>query len=295
MHQRVSKDRTTKSLGRWPELTPEQVNDLLGRIRHAGEFRKYTKSSHGIASVIENYLGFYRDMHVHVFGRSGGLPANFCAIYQLHPSFKVHIGKWAEGLDCFDGDELDASVFVGVVYLVKQPKRAVRLPIPSMVRLQSLEQCNVPPFQVRDFGTVPSRSAFEPLGEELSTILGNGSVEKDREASPVPFTVAPRLQSGDGIGSKRADQVVEGGTQVVGNLADDSRPSKKANLDVRHLGFDPQDTIAAITIELGWNDSIGWWRQDKVPNFEFDGLGLFFSPSNLFIAASKRMHSMSFP
>jgi hypothetical protein len=135
---------------------------------------------------------------------------------------------------------------------VEKPKRAMLLPIPSMIWLQPLNLCPVLSLEIPTStsrlpisgGTTPTRSCGRVSAIRTET--------EEREAHPKAFTdieLSGVLQMG-----QLARKQVQGGTEVMDNFSDDRRPIPWQSFIVRS---DSEHSILGVTVTLGYNGSIG--------------------------------------
>ena len=270
------------------ELTIEQLQDVHNQIVQVSKRRNDLMSVYGITTTVEDYLWGDVGLHFHATIRVALDSASLCAIFQRHPlcDFNVAylrspstvVGVTTERQSSQPNSarkktgDLNEPMFIGVVYLMKNPKDRVSMPIPSMVWLQTSNDCPVLFPKVDTTVCTPSVTSFATT---------SWAVELDRKTdfSGIYLRV---VQEG-----QLASQQIQGRPQVVNNLADDYRPLQ--GNPVVMLGLKAQDIISGVAVSLRNNNTIAV-SLDRSVNGVIERLDLLGCPIRLRKRPIERMH-----
>lgn len=127
------------------EIVGEGFDYLMHLVRDAQERMNRWEASYRVASFTESYLVKSACIRVHLFVGNGNL-ADLCIRFERHPAMEDDtpdiLIKGSERNSANPaGDDEDQLVFVGVVHLMKKPKGASPVAIPSLIRLKLPDSC----------------------------------------------------------------------------------------------------------------------------------------------------------
>jgi hypothetical protein len=186
----------------------------------------------GDGSFFENYVGLRRDIHVHGSARvngANGAPTKFCAVYHLRAdALDEHlldveiVSSDAQASELRDG-EMEQPVPINAGQLVELPQRIVGKAIPSLMRLQLLDDCR---------SVWAERPDLSP-----AFVVAHRPVPEDRELDFLRDIgwQGPRMRFRQGVG-----QVIEGGSHDEERVSQDEREDSGG-----FVGLQPHDLAGA--------------------------------------------------
>ena len=228
------------------KLTREQINRLRDRTSDAMKRRDDWLILRSTAPFVEGYLCGDANMHIHIVGAGF---TNFCTVFQASLGIngeEFHNGAAGASSDTYASEasiasqDVDKPMFVGVVYLVEKPKDSLITPLPSVIRLQSLDSCAVASFQRTNGVGVP----VSPTSYSFS--IPSGTIQEDRERHLLIDW--PIIED-----SQLADEMVKGRAEIVSDLTDNNRPHK-GNFGV--IPIDAENIVSSLRIEFRDNDFV---------------------------------------
>lgn len=231
---------------------PEVVEDVFDGHRDLPQqFDDRTPDQHG-HGFVECYLRGEISIHIdlRLWGESPQ-PSNLCAVINNAVLVDVPCESTANrsGADSDrtgEGEDIhERPVFVGVVHLVQLPETSEVRAVPSLIRLNPLDH---PPVLHEQWLNVWRRPT-EMVTPTLAASLATWPVLEDREAGSVAGFSAITREFTDGL--------VESGTEVVCNLADNRAPLDYGRLFFALYGVSPEDVCTGLRIELSGTDTIG--------------------------------------
>ncbi len=192
-------------------------------------------------AVAESYVQGILEIHAHIRFkvRDSRVAGEFCAAFyrpedEVRPTFPLalrhKLGRYRKEATGRKHYEMQKSVPVGPSKRMKHPEGVEKESVPSMIRLQSLDDCLCG-------GRAPDLERL--FREKLVSFreYGEGEVLLD--------LFGERLREGEGV-----DEMIEGGAEVVDTLAGD-----ETELGGRGLQeFDPNDLLAAMFLEIDGNE-----------------------------------------
>lgn len=184
-------------------------------------------------SLAESYAEGGHELHIHFLAGlvNGGIAGDWCAIFNRAEDWLDFVSSEAFNPEREARGSKKRNVRQPVLVLdgklVELPKGVVGGPVPSVVRLQPLDNCFRAwvdaPKHVIEFGRILFEEGWEPR---------------------FSFDAARHWPALAGDGEFK-DEVVEGGTQVVDTVADDEAKF----IGGRRLeNFDPKELLGAINI-----------------------------------------------
>ena len=276
------------------KVSLEQLDDARDLVRHAMQRSKDWKALYGVASAAEAYAGRDTAIHLHlmlnlkpetsIYNRAHqdtdavlrqweDMPDR-CIWIQRHPGIDGRRAKKAR--DSHRGHDRsknsDEAMLIGIVQFLKKKKGAVPTPVPSLAWLKRLDTCSV-----LEFKRLDKRASIAPPATLRFTLR---PIEPNGEAG--------LLTRGKGVllDGQLADQQVEGGAQVVGDLSDNNAPligkGGRPTLNVERI-------VASLSIELGHNDTVGVSIEEPL-NLILQSYDLSFRPLDLSAWPIEWMH-----
>jgi hypothetical protein len=197
----------------------------------------------GTRPLPEEYVEGQQGVHVHLRvealreGRGTGLVGcDLCAVFKrtkIDVDGSGQVGSVREVSPSADSDlrDMRRSMFVHVVKLTKHPEGVRRVLIPSIVRLQSLDDCLRSWIDVPDFVTA---FALRPFSVAKDRELGS-SIEGVRQGAT---SLMPD--------SEFVGEIVEGRAEVVEAVPDDEAEACRDWFGE----FDVSELLAALTVDM---------------------------------------------
>lgn len=214
----------------WRELARAHADDLDALLDHALSQRNDSKAVYGGTTLPEDYVRRERCLHVHFGWRRSAESdlSNFCAVYERLPLPKTSdlvdmevalrpplLPRDQQAHSAMHGhDELDETVLIGIVEFVKQPERGVATPVPSVIRLNPLDDCHL----IIAEGAPGARPTPASVAPRSATAR---SVDIDREARAGEQIVVGWM----GLFNELIGELVERRAEIVCDLADGKRPT----------------------------------------------------------------------
>jgi len=256
-----------------PKPWQEDITDVVGELHEHPEDILIVKRRN-LPSLLESYVHHETAAHLHFSAVSrGGITREYCAVVN-HVLEQRDVGLSAigvsngdVGVSGYSRSDSEPTVLVNVVQLVQHPqrmKRVIKTLLPSVVRLQSLDEC-------RD----SIRDAVEPLHFMYLMRVPLAGVS-DREHG----LGAWKLSVPGGVGqNERVDDMVQGRPKIVNAITDQHSDDRRR---VGHLGDDV--VVASFRIELGESAAIVSY---EAPDHSLSYLKVFVCSKHLFPSYDK--------
>ncbi len=193
-------------------------------------------------AVAESYVQGILEIHAHIRFkvRDSRVAGEFCAAFyrpedEVRPTLPLalrhKLGRYRKEAVGRKHYEMQKSVPVGPSKRAKHPEGVEKESIPSVIRLQSLDDCLCGGRGTPDLGRL--------FREKLVSFreYGEGEILLD--------LFGEQLREGEGV-----DEMVEGGPEIVEALAGDQAESSRGRLQE----FDPNDLLAAMFLEIDGNE-----------------------------------------
>ena len=133
------------------------------------------------------------------------------------------------------GNQLDLTVFISVVYLVKKPQERAAMSIPFPVRLQRMDLRTVLSTQI------PERSSTAGAPPVPCRDTTARAMQVHREARD------RSINSGIIQHRQFANEIIKSGPQIMDNFTNDDRPADRW---LRQIGLDSETVKSCFRIEL---------------------------------------------
>jgi hypothetical protein len=169
-------------------------------------------------------------------------------------------------------------MFVRVVQLLKNPKRAEATPIPSLIRLQPLDSSLKGSGEGSDAGRLETKGAI--CG--ALPVASSWFVDADWETT---FTADNIGIAAGGQEEQLTDQAVQRGSKVVDDLADHDAENEGR---IRP-SFNPKSMEIGLRIELGGDNSIGMFFEEPLRS-SMERVDLALCPVDSFPQPIEGMH-----
>ena len=235
-------------------------------------------------AFLEGYIEVEYEVHVHIGIRSGfnkDATSEFCAVFKKAGG--LNFNELKSGITSVpvpksvSPESLPAEsefvVLVPIGETSEDGKWVALRTLPSTVRLQPLDECNVgfahPPDLLLEGFAGTSSFLFE-VGRIVGFERDEGVVVEDGElGTPVGFPVTPNLDQLPG-------EVVEGRPPVMRNIPNDGTPHKG-----RLLTDTGPENEAVAGLWVGFGDDSVRVALQELPDQELDYLGVFTAPTKL--------------
>ena len=280
----------------------EGLDDIRDCVRKAMKGANNWKAFYGIAALREAYLRVNAEIHIHVWFGVNRM-SNFCAIYQRHPCLHFDsidfnaeppeiyghfclLPKSKSDTTQLGHEDLDLPVFIGNVQLVKKPKAAEPLPIPSVVRLQSLDLCDMGRLQetdaVGDAVGLPLPDAAsgpftrpEQINRETRIVITNSKI--------------PSVKNGE-----LASEIIECRPEIMTDFSHHYGPMRRDIFQAFDWRRDAEGLLSSLGIYLGPNNFIEF-RSGDLSELSIKCVDLLDCPADFRSTTIQGVHALYCP
>ena len=268
------------------EILSERFNNTRDFIADVIKRSKDWKVFCGIAPATESYARGDVELHLHLFlhpdsrasffdikrrdgKRKGVYPSNLCIRAYRHPNldFRARPEKSSNLMTTHRSEQnRDEAMFIGIIQFMKEKKRAMQIPMPSLIWLKSLNACPISPMDTfktaRTFPLSTPKALYLFPSISTNRVYGEGRLV---------------VRGGCFQQGKLPDQKVECRTQVVGDFTDYNTPLLGK---FGRASFYSNRIISSLFIEFGPSNDIGIFCEEPL-RIVIQGYELGFCPLDL--------------